>query len=462
MLGTVGRMHRSLRFRGGTAVVVVVIVASMVGITQAGATAGGELWVADTTSPGPLDRVTGSAVSPDGSRVFVTGSASFSSGDKFATVAYDASGAELWIRQYRRGGPYNDSAAAIGVSPDGAVVFVTGWSSSDTDLDYLTFAYDAATGATVWRHRYSSPLSISQDTPAALGVSPDGSTVFVTGTSDGRPNGEDYLTVAYVAATGHLLWTVRYNLAFQDDARTLAVSPDGKAVFVSGYSVSTTALDIETIAYDAATGDRLWKSRYNGPSSHEDQANAMAVSPDGATVYVAGFSEASNQARDFVTLAYKTSTGALRWVRRYDGPAGQNDNGKAIVVSPDGSRIFVTGYRTGHRDRDAETIAYSSTGRRLWLRAYNGPSGNADEATAIGISPDGKDVFVTGFRIGDAFARDFVTLGYKASSGEHLWEAFHAHYVLSDSKLVVNPDGSAVYVSGISADDFITIAYATS
>lgn len=455
-------MHSRRRFGRGTAVVGVVMVASMIGITQARATAGTELWVADTPSPGSLDRITGSAVSPDGSRVFVTGSVSFSSGDKFHTVAYDASGAELWSRQYRRGGPYNDSAAAIGVSPDGSVVFVTGWSSSDSDLDYLTLAYDAATGTTVWRHRYSSPLSISQDTPAALGVSPDGSTVFVTGTSDGRPNGDDYLTVAYAAGTGHLLWTARYNLAFQDSARTLAVSPDGGAVFVSGFSVSTTALDIETIAYDAATGDRLWKSRYDGPASHEDQANAMAVSPDGTTVYVAGFSEASNRARDFVTLAYKTSTGSLRWVRRYDGPAGQNDNAKAMVVSPDGSRIFVTGYRTGHRDRDAETIAYSSAGQRLWLRAYNGPAGNGDQATAIGISPDGKHVFVTGFRTGDAFARDFVTLGYRASSGDHLWEAFHDQYVLSDSKLGVNPDGSAVYVSGISGGDFTTIAYATS
>ena len=273
-------MQRGVRFGYAGVVVGAVFVASMIGIPSARATGGTELWVARSPGPG-YSYVAGSAVSPDGSRLFVTGSVAEPTGDRFQTVAYDAAGAELWTRHYREGGPYNDGAAAIGVGPDGSVVFVTGKSSSATDLDYLTIAYDAATGTRVWKRRYSSPLSISLDVPAALGVSPDGSTVFVTGVSDGRPNGDDYLTVAYAVASGQQLWAARYNLSFQDSARTLSVSPDSSVVFVSGFSVATTSLDIETVAYDAATGEQLWQSRYDGPKSREDQANAMAVSPDG-------------------------------------------------------------------------------------------------------------------------------------------------------------------------------------
>jgi len=293
-------------------------------------------------------------------------------------------------------------------------------------------------------------------------VSPDGSTVFVTGESSGGPTGKDYLTVAFAAATGRLLWAARYNLSFRDSARTLSVSPDSSAVFVSGYSVSDTNLDIETIAYDAATGEQLWKSRYDGPRHQEDQANAMAVSPDGSRVYLTGFSEGSNRARDIVTLAYRASSGALAWVRRYNGPADSHDNGKAIAVSRDGSRVFVTGYRKGHQDRDAETIAYSSADKRLWLRAYNGPADDLDQGTAIGVSPDGKQVFVAGFRTGGVFDHDYVTLSYRASSGDPRWEAFYDQDSATATTLAVNPDGSAVYVSGVSGPDWATVAYSTS
>ena len=454
-------MQRGVRFGYAGVVVGAAFVGSMIGIPSAQATGGTELWVARSPGPG-YSYVAGSAVSPDGSRLFVTGSVAEPTGDRFQTVAYDAAGAELWTRHYREGGPYNDGAAAIGVGPDGSVVFVTGKSSNATDLDYLTIAYDAATGTRVWKRRYSSPLSISLDVPAALGVSPDGSTVFVTGVSDGRPNGDDYLTVAYAVASGQQLWAARYNLSFQDSARALSVSPDSSVVFVSGFSVATTSLDIETVAYDAATGEQLWQSRYDGPKSREDQANAMAVSPDGSKVYVTGFSDGSNRARDIVTLAYRASTGAQLWVRRYNGPRDSNDNGKAIAVSPDGSRIFVAGYRSGHQARDAETIAYSSAGERLWLRAYNGPADDDDQATAIGVSPDGKQVFVAGFRYGAFFDRDYVTLAYRASSGEPRWEAFYAQDRATATALGVNPDGSAVYASGVSGPDFTTVAYSTS
>jgi DNA-binding beta-propeller fold protein YncE len=242
------------------------------------------------------------------------------------------------------------------------------------------------------------------------------------------------------------------------------VSPDGSAVYVSGYSVSSTSLDIETIGYNAATGHELWKTRYDGPAHHEDQANAMAVSPDGSKVYVTGFSEASDRKRDFVTVAYRASTGVQRWVRRYNGPGDWNDNAKAISVSPDGSRVFVAGYRTGHygRTRDAETIAYSSGGERLWLRAYNGPADGWDQATAIGVSPDGTQVYVTGFRYDLPYNRDYATLAYQASSGEHLWEAFYDQDDDGASVLGVSPDGSNVYVSGMSGADFTTISYSTS
>jgi len=56
--------------------------------------------------------------------------------------------ARLWVRRYI--GPANDSpdnATALALSPDGSRVFVTGWSEGSTtvsDLDYATVAYSVA------------------------------------------------------------------------------------------------------------------------------------------------------------------------------------------------------------------------------------------------------------------------------------------------------------------------------
>jgi DNA-binding beta-propeller fold protein YncE len=76
------------------------------------------------------------------------------------------------------------------VSPDGSLVFVTGESVGDaTALDYATLAYDATSGARRWTSRYSGPSF--DDRATSLGVSPDGTAVFVTGVSSGTST-DDY------------------------------------------------------------------------------------------------------------------------------------------------------------------------------------------------------------------------------------------------------------------------------
>src|SRR5437870_4709988 len=68
----------------------------------------------------------------------------------------------------------------------------------------------ATPGSQLWVKRYNGPLN-DDDGARALGVSPDGTTVFVTGASIGTTNGDDYATVAYNASTGANLWLARYN-----------------------------------------------------------------------------------------------------------------------------------------------------------------------------------------------------------------------------------------------------------
>ena len=152
---------------------------------------------------GPGKRGDAVRVSPSGSEVFVTGGSSGPvSGFDYATIAYDAStGAELWAKRYDGARHATDYPHALEVIPDGSQVLAAGNSTGSTShSDYVTVGYDASTGAQLWAKRYNGPRN-GYDVAHAIGVNPEGSKVFVTGsTRPGRRGDNDYATVAYRVA----------------------------------------------------------------------------------------------------------------------------------------------------------------------------------------------------------------------------------------------------------------------
>jgi hypothetical protein len=397
------------------------------------ASTGVSLWAASYNGTGDSrDQVTAASVSPDGSKVFVTGQSNaptiYREDDAFdyATIAYDArTGTELWVKRYGAANDNRDDGARdVGVSPDGSAVFVTGTSTgASTNFDYATIAYDASTGKRLWLRRYNGAVDRFNgdgDHAAALGVSPDGSGVFVTGTSD-RSGATDYATVAYDALTGATLWVKRSRSGF-DHAGDLGVSPDGSRVFVtgSGRTGQTGAdYDYATVAYDASSGKRLWASHYERPGTDYDAADSLEVSPDGSQVFVAGSSPMFTGNDDYATVAYDASSGATRWVRRYNGTGDHYDNARALGVSRDGTQVFVTGVSAGSASivdyyaEDYATVAYDAlTGARLWTRRYTGPVNGSDGAHALAVSVDGSALFVTGRSQGQTDS-DLATIAYR-------------------------------------------------
>ena len=432
----------------------------LIAVGVASATPGAQLWAKRYNGPGDQeDYAQAVGVSPDGTKVFVTGYSIGSTSERdYATVAYDAStGAKLWAKRYNGPGNYVDTAGAVEVSPDGSMAFVTGASYGiDTRADIATIAYDTATGTALWVKRFDGPRNRS-DGASDLGVSPDGSTVFVTGASMRTNN--NYVTLAYEATTGSRLWVKRYDgpANSSDVAHALGVSSNGSKVFITGSSFGAGA-DFATLAYDASTGEELWVSRYDGPSDSSDTANALDVSPDGSAVFVTGWSTPANN--DYATVAYDASSGTKLWARLYDGPGNSGDQARDVGVSPDGSTVFVTGGSAGTTtSTDFATIAYdASSGSRRWLRRFDGTPHEGDEATALGVSPNGSKVFVTGFSY-EGGSPDYATVAYDAVEGTRLWAKRHNDPGGFAEALAVSPNGSAVFVTGEGGDDYTTVAY---
>ncbi len=337
-----------------------------------------------------------------------------------------AVGSDLWSRRYNGPADNHDGANAIALSPNGTSVFVTGYSTAaNLHSDFLTYGYRASDGADLWTVRFNGSGNGS-DIAKAIAVSPDGTKVFVTGLSAAPGGYLNYVTFAYRASDGAVLWGRRYSSGalHNDVATAIAVSRDGTKVFVTGYSDGSGAgSDYITAAYGAANGAALWIRRYDGTGHGNDTPSAIAVSPDSTKVFVTGYSTGGDANADYLTYAYSASNGASLWSRRYNGTGNRDDYASAIAVSRDATKVVVTG-RSAVRDNtdDYVTFAYrASDGAILWGRRYNGTANRDDAARAVAISHDGTKVVVTGRSAGVGSNDDFLTYAYRASDGASLW-----------------------------------------
>ena len=122
------------------------------------------------------------------------------------------------------------------MSPDGGLVFITGMATRELSTDFATIAYDAATGEQAWISYFDGPGQETED-PRDIAVSPDGSTVVVTGQSAGVEGSglTNFGTVAYAAATGAELWSAQHDgPAHGIDLPTAVTIAETGTVFVSG------------------------------------------------------------------------------------------------------------------------------------------------------------------------------------------------------------------------------------
>ena len=426
---------------GGVALALIPALACGASPAPAGSTGSARLWVRTYSGPGARDDVADSvAVAPNGSAVFVTGRSPSATGIvDYATVSYNAStGAQLWASRYAGVGGAGGGAVAVAVDPAGRAVFVTGSSPGQgTGTDYVTIAYNAATGQRLWLSRYNGPASGSDD-PSAMAVSPDGRDVFVTGTSQGGPaSGSDFATVGYDAATGARLWVSRFSGhgSADDVATALAVSLDGGTVSVTGGS----GPDYATVAYDAVTGEQRWASL--GPSG---RASAIGVS--GHQVFVTGTSENA-----FGTVAYIAGNGIRRWLSRYNGAGRAGSRANSLVVW--GANLYIT----GAAGRDFATVRYGTGGGfQRWASISHVPGGSDSGARQVVLGRLKQRLYITG-GAGD----DIATACYMAFNGSRRW---FRTFPGAGTSLAVNPVSGDVIVTGtsgrsVSGGNFTTIAY---
>jgi len=425
-----------------------------------------EEWIATYNGPGNRwDFASAMAVDHMGN-VYVTGKSDGTDmWADYATIKYDPNGDELWVRRYNGPGMYTDEASAIAIDDSGNV-YVTGSSYSvETNFDYATIKYDL-NGNELWVARYTGPED-GEDYARAIAVDGSGN-VYVTGYiwNSGEPfTRNDYATIKY-DPNGNELWVRIFDGLSQpdflyDEASAIAVDAYGN-VYVTGRraygSIFAYDYDYLTIKYDSS-GNLLWARTYDGLGEDDDEALAITIDGSG-NVYVTGASEGDGTFYDYATIKYDPNGNPL-WLRRYNGPENDGDQAGAIAVDGSGN-VYVTGVSGGAGTMgDYATIKYDSNGDELWVSRYDGPGNATDWPSAIAIDGSG-DVYVTGRSEGDWTGQDYATIKYD-TNGNELWVRRYELGV-SEAAVAIALDGSGnVYVTGSSASAmsswYVTIKY---
>ncbi|MGQ0535085.1 MAG: outer membrane protein assembly factor BamB family protein [Methanobacteriota archaeon] len=327
--------------------------------------------------------------------------------------------------------------------------------------DFVTVAYDAESMRLVWSKLYDGP-NHQEDGARGVVLSPDGSMAYVAGDSDDPGQGIDALVFAYDVATGEKNWGFRYdftapNAAFgltsDEEIHAVAISPDGRTLFVTGGRLdlsSNTGYDTLTAAIDTKSGRLLWESTLSiGGLGTRDEGVVIAATPDGQSVIVG----ASGR-----IISYSASMGVVQWT----APISRFEP-EAIVVEPNGTRAYLSG--------DLVTVALDLyTGRQVWMQAFEGAPYPSDEADSIAIDPAKRLVYVTGLREVPSDDVESVTIAYRADTGGQVWvsrwnapgndlgEPARLGYRPAMKKMGVTPDGTRVIVVTTSSGLISTFA----
>ena len=415
-----------------------------------------EAWASRCNGPSSGTDQANAIVVDNFGNVYVTGYSTGSGTNwDYATIKYDSAGVQQWVKRYNGPGNFFDIAYAI-AADDLGYIYVTGGSyGSSGNYDYLTIKYSSS-GDTVWTRRYNGPRN-ALDKAYSI-VLDDTGNVYITGESEGAtgPHGifEDYATIKY-SSDGTLQWVARYNGPVSDYDRANAITIDvSRNVYVtgtsdggsSGYDTPYVYFDYATIKYDNS-GDVKWIRRYKGLGGSNDEAKAIEVDMTG-NVFVTGISY-----YNYVTIKYNAAGDTL-WIRSYNGPADWLDEANDMAIDDLGN-VYVTGKSYGGvgTNYDYATIKYNSDGDSIWVNRYNGPGSDIDEGISIALDKF-YNVYVTGRS--DGLSYDYATIKYN-STGDENWVVRYSNGgsgSSSDESSALFVDTlSNVYVTGMSALD---------
>lgn len=299
---------------------------------------------------------------------------------------YDATGNEVWTSQF--GSVALDYAQGVAVDAAGNVYVAGRTEGVLTDQpsagkqDAFVRKYDA-TGNELWTRQFGSA---AHDSALGAAVDAEGN-VYVTGETEGVLPGQTHAgggSDAFIRkydTKGRELWTHQFGSAAHDGAQRAVIDAAGN-IYVVGWAwlalpgqTHLGLVDVYLRKYDA-NGFEFWTRQFG--TAAWDVPNDMAIDAAG-NVYIAGETEGAfpgqTHAGNKDAFVGKLDTaGNLLWVNQFGSAA--HDQAYGVGVDTVGN-IYVAGWTEGalpgqkrQGPSDAFVRKYDATGKELWTYQF--------------------------------------------------------------------------------------------
>ena len=275
------------------------------------------------------------------------------------------------------------------------------------------------------------PTVAVSGSPIGLAVSPDARSVYVVDYLCNEPGAPPRSCISQydIGAGGALTPKTPAALPADFPASAVAVSPDGRSVYVSAGQ--------RVFQFDVGGGGVL------SPKSPASVAAAagtdgLAVSPDGRSVYVATCCQALHTLG--AISQYDVGTGGVLSPK---SPAMVPDGflPDSVAVSPDGGSVYVTDPLGIVVQFDVGADGALSSKDPAFVLAHGGSAG-------VAVSPDGGSVYVA-----NSYSDDVSQ--YDIGAGGRLSPKTTPFVAAGDAPVAVavSPDGRSVYVTNSASDN---------
>ncbi|MFI5406804.1 MAG: SBBP repeat-containing protein, partial [Nitrososphaerales archaeon] len=353
------------------------------------------------------------------------------------------------------GNTYNSASTMRGmvVSPSGNV-YVSGHPAvtSSESRDFVTVKYNSS-GNFQWVKRFNY-TAIDQVSDMTIDQNEN---IFITGTSI-IPSVQTFAVTVKYNSSGDSLWTNIYSHKnFQNNIADKIILDESGEMYVSVYYYTGNNIGHGIIKVNSS-GTLQWYSSLKSFCT----PNSIKEDTEG-NIYITGFGGFNQSMWDYITMKCDSS-GNIKWIRTYNGPANENDQAYDIEIDHFGN-VYVTGGSTGiGTNHDFATIKYDSLGTEQWVLRYNGPGFDSDIAGHLTIDPDGN-IYVSGSSLNPGTSYDIATIKYN-DLGQLQWvRRYNGTANGNDMSQGLGVDLSGnVFVTGTSdstgtGSDYVTIKY---
>ena len=310
----------------------------------------------------------------------------------------------------------------VSLSPDGTKMYIVGVTGNDVNQ------YTLSTPFLVSSATYVQNFSVSSQVPLVSDIffKPDGTKMYISGTSSDRVNEYDLSTAWDISTASYL--------------QNLSVTPQVNGVFIRSdglkmYTVDTSTdrvyeYDLST-AWDVTTASVLQNLSVG---AQESTPEGLSFKSDGTKMFVLG--NTGNDVTEYeLSTAWDISTATASTTFSV---GGQDSNPRGLFIDANGGNMYVAG------------VTAPSTIYQYSLGGFSVASQETNP-TDVFFKPDGTEMYVIGLT-GDDVNQYSLSTAWDTSTATYTRVFDTGTVTTAPQGLFFKPDGTTLYTVGSSTD----------